>query len=146
MVDRVLTFDPATLTADYVLTGGAVELTDGLGTAVLYSLFCHRRARADDALPDGVDGDRRGWWADPDMGSRLWLLTREKHLPAVIRRAREYVTEALAWITAQGYARAVAVQVEGQDDTLAIAVTVTLKDGTVSEYSYRYAWRAANAV
>lgn len=147
MVDRALAFDTATLTADYVVTGGAIELTDGLGTAVLYSLFCHRRARADDVLPDGADGDRRGWWANPEFGSRLWLLCREKHLPVVVQRAREYATEALAWITEGNYARAVAIEVEGQDDdTLAIAVTVTLLDGSTADYSYRYAWRGSHAV
>lgn len=146
-MDRQFAFDPINLTADIVITNGAVALTDGLGTAVLYSLFTHRRALAADTLPDGADGDRRGWWADPEMGSRLWLLCREKHLPVVIARAKEYAEEALAWMITKGKAKAVDVQVEGDDDTLALAIVITLLDGTVEEYSYRYAWRsAANAV
>lgn len=71
---------------------------DGLMTAVIISLFTDARAHDDDPLPDervGVSSDRRGWWGDclPDaqgeqtlesIGSRLWLLWREKDLDSVV--------------------------------------------------------------
>ncbi|MDL2226540.1 phage GP46 family protein [Deltaproteobacteria bacterium OttesenSCG-928-M10] len=91
---------------------------EGLQTAVTVSLFTDRVARADDPLPEYLPGqksDRRGWWGDLSrengrsrpIGSRLWLLFREKELPETVRRAREYAAESLAWLAAAGGAYAV---------------------------------------
>jgi phage gp46-like protein len=85
----------------------------GPATPITVSLYSDRVARTDDPLPEfmpGVKSDRRGWWgdlirekgqADP-IGSRLWLLYREKELPEVVFRAQEYVAEALTWIRKLG--------------------------------------------
>lgn len=70
---------------------------DDLQTAVILSLFTDRQARTDDIIPDGT-GDRRGWWGDPNFGSRLWLLDREKLPRNVAQRAKTYATEALQWL------------------------------------------------
>lgn len=103
--------------ADYVAPGASAGLAgdDGLETAVVLSLFTDRRAEPDDALP-GRDDDRRGWWGDafPDVpgdriGSRLWLLGREKQTVATLVRAQHYAQEALAWLVADGIARSVDV-------------------------------------
>jgi phage gp46-like protein len=73
-------------------------LTDeGPETAVLLSLFSDALAHEDDVLPDIVEGDRRGWWAGP-IGSRLWLLAREKETEEVRLRAEFYAREALQWM------------------------------------------------
>ncbi|SPX13542.1 phage protein GP46 [Escherichia coli] len=57
---------------------------DSLTTDVTISLFTDRRSLDSDTLPDGSD-DRRGWWGDSyrdrPIGSRLWLLSREKATP-----------------------------------------------------------------
>jgi len=93
--------------ADLAVASGDLLTDDGLLTAVVVSLFTDRQAEATDELPAG-ETDRKGWWADatlprltgaPDkIGSRLWLLRREKQLPEVVARAREYATEALQWL------------------------------------------------
>ncbi len=86
---------------------------EGLQTAVTVSLFTDRVARADDPLPEYLPGqvsDRRGWWGDltrengraRPVGSRLWLLFREKELPETVRRAEDYAKECLAWLPALG--------------------------------------------
>ena len=100
---------------DLWLTGGSLVTDEGLRTAVIVSLFSERRAEPADALPDG-SSDRRGWWGDAyaaaegdRIGSRLWLLGREKDLAAVARRAEEYARESLAWFLEDGIARAVTV-------------------------------------
>ena len=99
------------LAGDFELIEGDLALDDdGLTTAVIISLFTDRRAAPDDPLPDDGD-DRRGWWADAfpaiegdAIGSKLWLLSREKEVPAVAQRAREYAAEALQWLIDDGLA------------------------------------------
>ncbi|TJZ78796.1 phage GP46 family protein [Chitiniphilus eburneus] len=91
----------------------AVGLVEGdeLDTAVLLSLFTDRRAEPG----DDVEGDPRGWWGDAipigderavPLGSRLWLLAREKQTASTLRRAEAYGREALQWLIDDGHARA----------------------------------------
>lgn len=114
MIDIALSFNQERLDFDLTLTGmgdGKIDLQGdaGLLTAVIISLFTDRRANADDPLPDeriGLPADRRGWWGDhileddarDPMGSRLWLLSREKDMDVVIARAEQYAEEAVAWL------------------------------------------------
>lgn len=117
----------AGLASDCAMSDGDLAAESGLETAVILSLFCDARAREDDVIPDGT-GYRRGWWADSvtplasggltvredaaahdRIGSRLWLLSREKQLPEVLRRAKDYAEEALAWLIDDGVARRVSV-------------------------------------
>ena len=75
---------------------------DELVQAVLISLFSWRKSEDD----DGIKAPKRqGWWGDTfasvkgdRIGSRLWLLQREKVLPSVMRRAEEYAKQALQWL------------------------------------------------
>lgn len=124
--------------ADCILRDGDLLREDGLETAVILSLLLDARARDDDALPDG-SGDRRGWWADSAApaadgdrtGSRLWLLSREKTLPEVLRRARDYAEEALAWLVEDGAAKNVSVHAAmPRRGLLALTVVITLPDGS----------------
>jgi phage gp46-like protein len=96
---------------------GALMYEDGLATAVILSLFLDRRARADDRLPDPASTDRRGWVGDAfdledPIGSRLWLLVREKQTEETRRRAEEYAAEALDWLVEDGLASAVRIRAE----------------------------------
>ena len=137
-------------------TGGDIELAgydlatdDGLRTAVILSLFTDRRAEPDDLLPDGGQ-DRRGWWADAwpqvegdRIGSRLWLLSREKALPAVAQRAREYAEEALAWLVDDGIAAAVRVEAQTQErGVLGIHVSIERPDTGTVEYRFNDLWQS----
>ena len=82
---------------------------DWLKSAVWMSLGTDRRAENDDVLPGG-DGDKRGWWGDSfrqrRIGSRLWLLERQKITADTLLRAEEYAAEALACAGAGGTAHA----------------------------------------
>jgi phage gp46-like protein len=106
MTDIALKFDPDKLAGDFVLQNGDLLTDDGLQNGVFVSLYVDRRAHADDALPDGTT-DRRGWWADPDMGSRLWLLANAKQTAETLRLAEFYADEALQWLVDDGVAREV---------------------------------------
>lgn len=74
-------------------------------TAILISLFTDREALPDDAIPDGT-GDPRGWIGDAGqqykIGSRIWLLSRAKQTAETLRRASDYIAEALQWMIDDG--------------------------------------------
>lgn len=162
--DLRLTFDSATAAFDLVLSGSAqtgydLEGDQGLFTAVVISLFTDARAHDDDSLPDDRPGqpeaekDRRGWWgdgltADADasgpMGSRLWLLWREKDLPAVVARAQQYAEESLAWLSPLGYVVSVsasAIRVESRHIGISVSVAQAGQDvaGRAWVFEYDYA-------
>lgn len=134
---------------DLALDGNDLQLDDGLNTAILVSLFSDRRARTDDQLP-GASDDRRGWWADayPQIdgdliGSRLWLLSREKELAETLRRAREYAQEALDWLVADGIAARVEVTPSApRRGVLQLAVAVRRADGRQENYQYDVLWES----
>lgn len=136
---------------DCGMEAGDLVAEGSLRTAVILSLFLDRRADDDDILPNGSD-DRRGWWADTvapmtdygigggsasgdRIGSRLWLLSREKQLASVLDRARHYAEEALAWLVEDGVATAVSVTASSpRPGWLALAVTISLRDGSRQDY------------
>jgi len=113
MPDIALTYRDGLIDMDFGDGGTAID--ESLRTAVIISLFTDRRAEPDDLLPDGGT-DRRGWWADiypqvdaDRIGSRLWLLAREKQLPSVLQRAQAYAAEALQWLLDDGLVTELAV-------------------------------------
>lgn len=139
----------AGLASDCAMSGGDLAAESGLETAVILSLFCDARAREDDVIPDGT-GYRRGWWADSvaslasggltvredaaaahdRIGSRLWLLSREKQLPEVLRRAKDYAEEALCWLIDDGVARKVQVTPSvPRQGWLRLDIRIDLTDG-----------------
>lgn len=142
MTDIRHTWSPS-LAGDWLLSGAALDATRDLETAVILSLFTDRRASDSDRLPGGGT-DRRGWWgdaarADRPMGSRLWLLAREKTTPALRVRAEGYVREALDWMIEDGLADRIDVVSEyapGTPARLDILVTI-VRDG-IEIYARRF--------
>ncbi len=138
---------------DLSVVGGGLEVDNGLETAVILSLFCDRRADPGDVLPDNSN-DRRGWWADAfaevegdKIGSKLWLLSREKHLPSVARRAETYAAEALQWLIDDGIAGAVKVTAEWyRADVLALGVEITRPGAAPLTFKYANIWENLNAL
>jgi len=102
-----------------------------LQTAIAISLFTDARCSVDE-LPDG-ETDQRGWWGDQflatgkSIGSKLWLLRREKLTAAVVSRARGYAADAVKWLVEEGQVVAINVTAERiGNDTLAFQVTYRL--------------------
>lgn len=129
-----------------------LESSTGLQTAVIISLFTDRRARDDDELPDPNNSDRRGWWGDlpsplvegDQIGSRLWLLCREKTIESVLVRAKQYAKEALQWMIDDGVAVKIEVETERQgipgQDILALKVLIYREFGNQKAEEFFFQW------
>ncbi|CAG0967042.1 hypothetical protein MTYP_01050 [Methylophilaceae bacterium] len=142
--------------ADMTITVNGVESTsleqaDALTRAVIISLFTWRRANAEDV----VEGSRMGYWGDllapaesnDRIGSRLWLLAREKVLPSTFIRAREYAREALQWLLDDGIASKVEVAAERWGmDGLALNCVIYKTDGNKLSLRFDQAWEFIRAV
>jgi len=145
-MDIAIKYNPDRRAYDLTVTGGDLATDEGLETAVLLSLFTDRRAGEADEIPDGTD-NRRGWWADAynsrRHGSRLWLLSREKELESVLRRAKTYAEEALSWLVTDGVAERVEAEAEHvRRGVLRLYVRVFRGDLDALERHYEYVWNA----
>jgi phage gp46-like protein len=115
-IDVALIFNPETRTVDAELgEDGDLLLDETPLTPMLISLGTDRRARPDDALPQGRDAlnvsssfvTRRGWSGDAldaygrRAGSRLWLMERAKQHELTDLFVMDAATEALRWAEAE---------------------------------------------
>lgn len=107
-------FDNNTQTGALAWGAGGLRSDDGVGTAILISLFTDRRVD-----PEEAEGDRRGWVGDAlseveadRIGSRLWLLKREKATEETRLRALEYAGEALGWMEEEGLVTGIEIEAE----------------------------------
>lgn len=136
-----------------VFEPGAIDLEAGpsgllkdstLSTAVIVSLLTDRRAEPDDRLPvetprtGSIGPDRRGWCGDAlsdiagdRIGSRLWLLVREKQTEETRRRAEAYIHEALQWLVTDKVVSTIDVAAEWSSiGRLDARIEMTLIDGS----------------
>ena len=116
------------------------HMTDDLARSVIISLFSWERAGKDDELP-GIS--REGWWADTyadkdPIGSKLWLLSREKLTSEVLRRAKTYAEDALKWMIDDRVASRVEVTVERRDDGAGMNMSVIVVKPSCEELSMRF--------
>lgn len=92
-----------------LLSDGRLDDTQALATAIVVALGTDALADRGDLLPDPDSTDRRGWWGDYQaeiwdgwpIGSRLWLLQRDKidgpgsRRGATVVRVEQYIREAI---------------------------------------------------
>lgn len=105
-----------------------IEFINDLTTSVLISLFTDAAASDDDVIPDGTT-NRRGWWGDTSMGSKIWLLERSKALPSVAAAVEGYAQNALAWLVSDGVAASISARAVWLGPT-ALQLTVTILRGS----------------
>ena len=119
----------------------SADMTDSLSRAVVISLFTWQRA----SQSDEVDNDQRmGWWGDTfaeekgdKIGSKLWLLLRQKITDETLNRAQEYAYDALKWLIDDGICSDIKVDVErDEDDPNRINLSVQLTTST-SNLTYK---------
>jgi phage gp46-like protein len=121
-----------------------VEVDNGLNTAVYISLFTDARVDDESLLDD--KNDKRGYWGDvfddKPMGSKLWLLAREKNLSAVLEKAKTYCQEALKWLIDDGIAKKITINTEAVDYyILGIEAIIQKPSDEVLNYKYSYNWK-----
>ena len=147
MTDIALLPQNGDFSADISLILAGLATDDGLRTAVIISLFSDARAADDDPLPHH-DADRRGWWGDAyaeipgDVtGSKLWLLSRAKQLPATLTSAETYARASLAWLIADGVASAVSVVASFPNrGWLGLAIDIARPNGPARQH-FDFVWR-----
>lgn len=121
--------------------------TDPLTRAVIVSLFSWRKAE-----PDDNPAQDNGWWGDSfptvqndRIGSRLYLISREKLTNKTALKAREYISQALQWLVDDGVAVRVDVKVERTGiDTLSASIVISQTDGNRTTYSFNDLWSDLN--
>ncbi len=147
-MDIRMTYDNISQAGDFVVTKGDLATDRDLETAVLISLFTDRRASDDDVVPDGTD-DRRGCWMDAlseiPLGSRIWLLNREKVIPSTVAELKEYIEEALQWLLDQHIARAVTVTCIPDSRKHQILAEIDIARNGQNR-RYQYVWRQLNGI
>lgn len=149
--------EPIIVAAPILPTSDAdYDISAEIENAVLISLFTDRRAASTDQLTDG-ETDLRGCWmdatlddlpsgqADQGLGSLLWLLAREKTVPSVLSRAKQYAEQALAWMVEDKIAESVTVTAgrlgTPGNDWLALSIEITRPFAPAISYRYDYNWR-----
>jgi phage gp46-like protein len=146
--DVLLQWDNLNTIGDWVLADGDLQIGQDLETACLVSLFTDKLATPDFTPTDGTS-DRRGWWADPyndrPLGSNLWQLERAHKTRNTLGLAQRYASEAMQWLVADGVAKAVAVDTQwltpsGAGTFLAIRIVITQPDGSMTRFTYGWAW------
>lgn len=119
-----------------------------LRRAVMISLFTWRRAELDD------DTDTQfGWWGDTwptvqnnRIGSRLHLLKRTTLTHQTAQRAKEYIAQALKWMTEDGVALRVDIEVVRSGiDRLIATVILTLPDHNIETMTINNLWSVIHA-
>ncbi|WP_044469806.1 phage GP46 family protein [Mannheimia massilioguelmaensis] len=119
---------------DLVDVGGSLLLDDTLTNAIVISLFT-------DARVDGA----RGWWgnsfAELEMGSKLWTLTRAKQLDDVLADAEHYANTALQWMVRDKLVQAIAATATNPTNAkLLLTIDVTLLNGRVEQRMFTATW------
>ena len=146
MPDIAVLWNIADGRGDWAMAGLQVRTGQDLETAVLVSLFTDRAAQPGDVIPD-ASSNRRGWWGDATLGSRLWLLERAKKTDDIPARARAYIVEALQWLIDDGVAAGVDATVQWQNaptpaqGLLAARIVITQPDGSQAALAYQWVWQ-----
>ena len=141
-----------------LLDDGTLDERQALATAVIVALGTDALAERDDILPDPDSTDRGGWWGDLDaeeiwggwpIGSRLWLLKRDKiedpgsQRGATITRVDRYIREALQPFLDRRIASRLDVKVERVGRERIDASVVMYRGPSLAiELRYQVLWQA----
>jgi len=145
--DIKVVWDVQNSRGDWQLSGPDLLRGDDLATACFVSFFSDGLAADDDEIPDGTT-DRRGWWGDAGqdkpIGSKLWLLEREKLTLDVAQRAEGYGAESLQWLIDDGVIAGAAVTAQpifGVPGKLFMKAELFKTDGSRKAVNFIWVWK-----
>lgn len=148
MSDIKIVWDASSSTATLPRSKGDFTEDDGLSTAIILSLLTWGRA-GDEDLPSSED--KKGWWGDSyadvdsdQIGSKIWLLFREKVTDETILRLKEYATQSLNWLIEDKVASRVDVAAErnaADHERIDLGVTVYRGDEKAVELRFDNIWK-----
>ena len=122
---------------DIGIDGNDLTRDTTLRTAILLSLFSDRRAAGTDLLPS--PSDRRGWWPDPNAGSKLWLYERAKIDNNLLGALAQEAVDSLKWLVEDQIAMSVnALATKYDNVTVALRIRVTLPRRDMRDYKFFY--------
>lgn len=117
---------------DLKIEGNDIATSDGLFEAALISIFTDCAVEKDQAIA----GDFGGWLGNElaetpgeNVGSKLWLLAREKMTQATLTTMQSYVEESLAWMVLDGLLSAVKCTAEPNGNVAMLDVIMTMPSG-----------------
>lgn len=129
---------------DLSIGDGDILRDDGLETSVIISLFTDRRVTEEEK--PFLASSRRGYWGDmfseidgDKMGSRLWTLEREKRTVEVLRRAEDYVREALQWMIEDGVVLSISA-VASYNENKFLIIDINIKKPLGNESRFEVLW------
>lgn len=121
-----LGFSNALLEFDLVTDRERLVTDGGLETMIILSLFTNRRSPKD-------PGNARGGFWGGDFGSLLWTLEGKKITADLVREAKGFSEDALAWIAGDGVGT-VEVVATPLASTVRIHVSVTRPDDAAPQW------------
>jgi phage gp46-like protein len=153
--DIKLFFDP-NITGDFadaqIKYEGDFERDQGLGTAIIISLFTDMKVSQEEA----IDGYRGGHFGNDllgyNLGSRLFLLKRKKLVKDTFRLAEQYSVEALDWMKKEGIVStiiaiaivstiiAIAGKSKTRKNALLLLIQIKKPDNVVLNYKFVIPW------
>jgi phage gp46-like protein len=144
MTDITTIWNAAQSSGDWQVGNGDLVSGSDLDTAIYISLLTDRQARDDDDY-DGTD--RKGWWGDTDadyeIGSRIWLLRRQRLSTTVAAKAVAYAKEALQWLIDDGVIASVSITTQiVYPSRLNMAITYQKPDLTSTTVQYYWVWES----
>ncbi|MBQ8465709.1 MAG: phage GP46 family protein [Alphaproteobacteria bacterium] len=137
MADIALYFNNSIGEYDCKVANGDLIGANPLDTAVIISLLTWARADADE-VDEGAA--RFGWWGDKidqesaaSMGSKLYLLKREKITDETLAKAEDYIRQALQWMIDDSVVSEIEINLERHStDNSRVDGIVTLKRGDIT--------------
>lgn len=150
MIDVALIWDNENGIADFAISNNDLTQDQGLKTAVYMSLYSDQRAAVDDPIDD--PDDRRGWWGDTletdgdQIGSRLWIYSRQKITTFVLAKVREAIEDCLQWMIDDGVAAEISVITERNElDRIYAEIKIYRESGSTLTIKYDDLWNAMEA-
>ena len=85
-----------------------------------------------------INSDKGRWWGNPEFGSKLWLLEKEKITNETPRKVREAIDDAIAWMVPDKLLKSFEIIVETARNRVNWQVILILPDSTPENISGGY--------